>query len=328
MVGASDPGPSAEEAGLCATVSRGRAGGGRPLQGRCMVRARHGNGRTVPNGTQPTEIFGVCFNNSQNKDSPWGSRLWAVVVGSWSGGCDAAGSDWSWAQPTQKRELVVKAMKLESESRLLAETPGMEVLVGDDDTQFGSEDDCDQEDYQLVVNEFLKVMSTGEAGPPGYWYDVVWDFDIMTLQETLRLVGMGASPLEAVTEALLCTPQHMRPVEYQDPERDMIVKAIEMVQAKSEAADATARTMMNHETESQEEQLRGEVQTGVKCKTNEAAGNDNAKVWMVWATWPPNCWRGGRPCVLQDNEMHRDAELAASGEKHVANLLRDQVGAG
>ena len=150
----------------------------------------------------------------------------------------------------------------------------------------------------------------------------------MTLQGTSRLVGMGASPLEAVTEALLCTPQHMRPVEYQDPERDMIVKAIEMVQAKSEAADATARTMMNHETESQEEQLRGEVQTGVKCKTNEAAGNDNAKVWMVWATWPPNCWRGGRPCVLQDNEMHRDAELAASGEKHVANLLRDQVGAG
>ena len=228
----------------------------------------------------------------------------------------------------EKRELVVKVMKLESESRLLAETPGMEVLVGDDDTQFGSEDDCDQEDYQLVVNEFLKVMSTGDAGPPGYWYDVVWDFDLMTLQETLRLVGMGASPLEAVTEALLCTPQHMRPVEYQDPERDMIVKAIEMVQAKSEAANATARTMVNHETESQEEQLRGEVQTGVKCKTNEAAESDNAQVWMVWATWPPNCWPGGRSCVLQHNELHRGTEHAALGEKHVANLLRDQVGVG
>ena len=65
---------------MCRTEQR-ESGGGRPLQGRCMVRARHGNGRTVPNGTQPTEIFGVCFNNSQNKDSPWVSRLWAVVGG-------------------------------------------------------------------------------------------------------------------------------------------------------------------------------------------------------------------------------------------------------
>ena len=84
---------------MCRSEQR-ESEGDRPLQGRCMVRARHGNGRTVPNGTQPTEIFGVCFNNSQNKDSPWGSRLWAVVVGSWSGGCDAAGSGGLWAQPT------------------------------------------------------------------------------------------------------------------------------------------------------------------------------------------------------------------------------------
>ena len=74
--------------------------GGRPLQGRCMVRARHGNGRTVPNGTQPTEIFGVCFINSQNKDSLWGSRLWAVVGGAGLAAATPLESDGSWAQPT------------------------------------------------------------------------------------------------------------------------------------------------------------------------------------------------------------------------------------
>ena len=130
--------------------------------------------------------------------------------------------------------------------------------------------------------------------------------------------------------------------------KDLAQKTL-TAQAKNEAGLTAARTMMNHETESQEEQLRGEARMGVKYKTNGAAGSDNAKVWMVWATWPPNyeaagganakvwmvwatwppnCWRGGRPGVLQDNEMHRDAELAALGEKHVANLLRDQVGAG
>ena len=81
--------------------------------------------------------------------------------------------------------------------------------------------DCDQEDYQLVVNGFLKVMSTGEAGPPGYWCDAVWEFNIMTLQETLRLAGMGVSPQEAVTEALCYTPRSLRPDAYKDPAADM-----------------------------------------------------------------------------------------------------------
>ena len=139
----------------------------------------------------------------------------------------------------EKQELVFKAMKLESEKELLAEAPVLGVWVGDVDTQFESEDDCEV----LVGDDDTKFGSKDVCDQENY-------------------------------------------------------------------------------------QLRGEVQTGVKCKINDAAGDENAKVWMVWATWPPNCWRGGRPRVLQDNEMHRDAELAALGEKHVANLLRDQVGAG
>ena len=157
----------------------------------------------------------------------------------------------------------------------------------------------------------------------------------MTLQETLRLAGMGVSPQEAVTEALCYTPRSLRPDAYKDPAADMrrqleidVAQAIATAQAKNEAGLTAARTMRNHETESQEEQLRGEARMGVKCKTNEAAGSDNAKVWMVWATWPPNGWSGGWPSVLQHNELGRGAELAALGEKHVANLLRDQVGAG
>ena len=84
---------------MCHSEQR-ESGGGRPLQGRCMVRARHGNGRTVPNGTQPTEIFGVCLTNSQNKDSPWVSHLWAVIGGAGLAAATLPESDGSWAQPT------------------------------------------------------------------------------------------------------------------------------------------------------------------------------------------------------------------------------------
>ena len=70
-VGASDWGghapdqtPFPREGGLQCCSEQRESEGDRPLQGRCMARARHGNGRTVPNGTQPTEIFEVCFTNS------------------------------------------------------------------------------------------------------------------------------------------------------------------------------------------------------------------------------------------------------------------------
>ena len=132
----------------------------------------------------------------------------------------------------------------------------LEAWVGGEDTQPAAEDEGDQASYQeivvgslgpaehkLLVEEFLEVMEMGEVGEMEFWYDVVWEFDITTMQETLKLVRMGDDPQEALAEVLSHTPQHMLPRVFQDPvgdkrrlEEEKVLYAIEMMEAMKKAS--------------------------------------------------------------------------------------------
>jgi hypothetical protein len=132
----------------------------------------------------------------------------------------------------------------------------LEAWVGGEDTQPAIEDECDQvscqemvvgslgpAEHKLLVEEFLEVMEMGEVGEMEFWYDVVWEFDITTMQETLKLVRMGDDPQEALAEVLSHTPQHMLPRVFQDPvgdkrrmEEEKVLYAIEMMESMKKAS--------------------------------------------------------------------------------------------
>ena len=91
----------------------------------------------------------------------------------------------------------------------------------------------------MLVEEFLEAMEMGRAGKIGFWYEVVWEFDIVTLQETMQLVRMGEDPEMALAEVLCHTPQHMRPKVFHDPVGDQrrmveekVMYAIEVMEGK------------------------------------------------------------------------------------------------
>ena len=128
----------------------------------------------------------------------------------------------------------------------------LEAWVGGEDTQPATEDEwgqvlvagsLDPDEHKLLVEEFLEAMEIGEVGEMEFWYDVVWEFDVMTIQETLKLVRMGDDPQEALAEVMCHTPQHMLPKEFQDPagdkcrmEEEKVLYAIEMMEAMKKAS--------------------------------------------------------------------------------------------
>lgn len=144
--------------------------------------------------------------------------------------------------------------------------------MGGDDTRPEIENECDpadclvlvngpleSEEHKMLVEEFLEAMEMGEAGQIGFWYEVVWEFDIVTLQETMQLVRMGDDPEMALAEVLTRTPQHMRPKVFQDPvgdkcrvEEEKLMYAIEVMEGKKTNGTTTTVVLVELEAESQE----------------------------------------------------------------------------
>ena len=111
----------------------------------------------------------------------------------------------------------------------------------------------------MLVEEFLEAMEMGRAGEIGFWYEIVWEFDIVTLQETMQLVRMGDDPETAVAEVLYHTPPHMRPKVFQDPvgdqrrmEEEKVMYAIEVMEGKKTTGTTAAVVLVELEAESQE----------------------------------------------------------------------------
>ena len=85
------------------------------------------------------------------------------------------------------------------------------------------------------------------------------EFDITTIQETLKLVRMGDDPQEALAEVLCHTPQHMRPKVFQDPagdkrrteEEKLLLYAIEMMEEKKTTGTTATVVLVDFEIESQ-----------------------------------------------------------------------------
>ena len=148
----------------------------------------------------------------------------------------------------------------------------LETWVGGDNTRPAIEDECDPanclalgnghvdpEEHQMLVEEFLEAMEMGRAGEIGFWYEIVWEFDIVTLQETMQLVRMGDDPETAVAEVLYHTPPHMRPKVFQDPvgdqrrmEEEKVMYAIEVMEEKKTTGTTAAVVLVELEAESQE----------------------------------------------------------------------------
>ena len=146
----------------------------------------------------------------------------------------------------------------------------LEAWVGGDDTRPMAEEECgpanclalvdgplDPVEHKVLVEEFLEAMEMGVAGKIEFWYDVVWEFDIVTLQKTLQLVRLGDDPQMALAEVLRHTPDHMRPKVFQDPvgdkhrkEEEKLMYAIEVMEGKK--TTGTAVVLVEFEAESQE----------------------------------------------------------------------------
>ena len=152
----------------------------------------------------------------------------------------------------------------------------LETWVGGDNTRPAIEDECDPanclalgnghvdpEEHQMLVEEFLEAMEMGRAGEIGFWYEIVWEFDIVTLQETMQLVRMGDDPETAVAEVLYHTPPHMRPKVFQDPvgdqcrmEEEKVMYAIEVMEGKKTTGTTAAVVLVELEAKSQEQGIQ------------------------------------------------------------------------
>ena len=115
----------------------------------------------------------------------------------------------------------------------------------------------DPEEHKMLVEEFLEVMEMSKAGEIEFWYEVVWEFDILTIRETLQLVRMGDDPQMALAEVLRHTPDYMRPKVFQDPvgdkhrkEEEKLMYAIEAMEGKKTTGPTVV--LVEFEAENQE----------------------------------------------------------------------------
>lgn len=74
-----------------------------------------------------------------------------------------------------------------------------------------------------------RIVSTGQASPPGYWYDQAWDEWVMVVSGSAILTVEGQAPMTLAPGDYLFLPAHTRHrVDCTDPEQPTVWLAVHL----------------------------------------------------------------------------------------------------